>query len=184
MTSAVATDRIRTLVERAQQLPHGQRARYAAGCRCDYCRKANSDYERARLAARKTGDWNGLVDATEARMHLMKLRQRGVGKLAVAAATDIAKSMLQQIINGTRTQIRARTARKILAVTPAMASDHATVPAGATWQRIRALMEEGYTRAQIRAALGIQGRAIQFGKRRVLVATAAKVERVHRRLTE
>lgn len=179
-----AAERIRSLVERAQQLPHGQRARYAAGCRCDDCRKANSDYERARLSARKSGDWNGLVDAAEARMHLLKLRRRGVGKIAVAAATDIAKTVLQQIINGTRTQIRARTARKILAVTPAMASDHATVPADATLERIRDLLEEGYTRAQIRAALGIRGKAIQFGKCRVLVATAAKVERVHRRLTE
>lgn len=181
---AAVPERIQALVERAQQLPHGQRARYAAGCRCDACRKSNRDYERARLAARKSGDWNGLVDATEARAHLMTLRRRGVGKIAVAASTDIARTVLQQIINGTRTQIRARTAKKILAVTPAMASDHATVPAGATWQRIRQLLEEGYTRAQIRAALGITGRAIQFGKKLVLVATAAKVERVHRRLTE
>lgn len=170
----------RALVERAQ---HSQRARYAAGCRCDACRKANRDYERARMAARKTVGWSGLVDATAARMHLMKLRRRGVGKAAVAAATNISQGVLHYIINGTRLQIHARTARKILAVTPAMASDHATVPAAATWRRIRDLMEAGYTRAQIRTALGITGRAIRFGKRRVLVATAAKVERVHRKLT-
>lgn len=113
----------------------------------------------------------------------MKLRRRGVGKIAVAETTDIAKTVLQQIISGARTQIRARTERKILAVTSSMLSDHATVPAASTWARIQSLLEEGYTRAQVRTALGIKGKAIQFGKRRVLAVTAAKVERVHRKLT-
>jgi len=54
-----------------QQLPCGTRAKYmGARCRCMLCRAANSRYETGRLAARKNGDWNGLVPADRARRHL------------------------------------------------------------------------------------------------------------------
>ena len=54
---------LRSAVELAAGKPHGTRIRYVGGCRCLPCRAANSRYESERQAARKLGDWNGLVDA-------------------------------------------------------------------------------------------------------------------------
>lgn len=57
----------------AKDKPHGTRLRYMAGCKCMLCRAANSRYETERAAARKNGDWNGLVSAIHARRHILKL---------------------------------------------------------------------------------------------------------------
>ena len=99
---------------RTDTLAHGRRARYVAGCRCDLCRAANRNYARKRLHAQKDGDWNGLVDAAEARAHLRRLSRLGVGRRAVHAASDVALTVIQDVRDGTKTQIRARTARKRL----------------------------------------------------------------------
>lgn len=163
--------------------PHGVRLRYLAGCRCTDCRKANSSYENERQKARRAGDWNGIVDASKARAHLKALLRRGVGKRAVRAATDIAKSILQDIRAGRKKRIRARTERLILRVGVAQRSDGAIVQAGRTWELIDELVEEGYTVPQLIKRLGYKSRALQLGRERVTVRNAARVERLHRELT-
>jgi hypothetical protein len=159
------------------------RLRYLAGCRCTLCRRANSNYERNRAAARKKGDWNGIVDAASARAHLMSLSRAGVGKRAVAAATDVGITVLTDVRTGAKTRIRARTSRKILAVTPAMASDQARVKAGRSHRLIAALVEEGYSKAELARRLGYARPALQFKRTRMTARNVARVEALHRRLT-
>lgn len=165
-----------------QTRPHGDRLRYIGGCRCDHCRKANSEYEQERIKARAAGDWNGLVDASKARHHLLQLSEQGIGRRAVAAASDVAESILCSIRAGTKTRIRARTERQILAVTPDMASDRALVDASATWKLIRELVKSGFSRSRISLEMGTSGRALQLAKDRVTVRNANKIERVHAKL--
>jgi hypothetical protein len=98
---------LRPIGELAASRPHGDRLRYMAGCHCFKCRRANSDYERMRQAARLAGDWNGIIDAAPARAHLLKLSRAGVGQWSVVAATDIARSMIHEIRNGDRLRIDA-----------------------------------------------------------------------------
>lgn len=162
---------------------HGDRLRYVGGCRCDLCRKANSAYECARKKAREAGDWNGMVDAEKARKHLLMMSRKGVGKRAVHDATDVALSVLLDIRTGRKLRIRARTERLILGVTTACRSDAAKIPAERTHALIADLLEEGYTRKRICQERGVKLPAIQLGKRRVLVKTAAQIERIHQRLT-
>lgn len=178
-----AAARLRAVKAHAASLPHGMRARYAAGCRCEECRKANSAYENARQKARRQGGWNGLVDAAKARAHLRKLSRIGVGKNAVAAASDVARVILQDVRAGRRTKIRASTERRILAVTSAMASDRALVSAARTWRLLDELVDEGFTKTQLAAKLGYSRPALQIGRRQVTVRNAARVERLHRELT-
>jgi len=173
---------LRPVAELAVGRPHGDRLRYLAGCRCRDCRRANSAYESMRQRARRNGDWNGIVPAANARAHLLKLSRLGVGRRAVAAATDVADSILSQVRTKKKLRIRARTARRIIAVTPAMASDHAFVTATRTWVLIGRLLEEGYTKTYLARQLGY-ARALQFNKTRVLVRNAARVERLYRKLT-
>lgn len=175
---------LRPAVDLAAGRAHGDRLRYIAGCRCDLCRKANSAYERERIRARREGDWNGIVSAEKARAHLIKLSKQGVGRRAVAYATDVAESIVHQIRMGTRTRVRARTERLILKVSPAMALDGANKRAARTWKLIDELREEGYTDAFIAKRLGYKRPALQFGRTYVTVRNAARVERLHRELTE
>jgi hypothetical protein len=174
---------LRPAAELGADRPHGDRLRYMAGCRCFQCRRANSDYERQRKAARLAGDWNGLVPANRSRAHLMSLSRVGVGKRAVAAASDVCMTVLQDIRTGKKTQIRARTERRILAVTAAMASDSALVKPGRTFQLIDRLRDEGFTKTELARRLGYANEALQFNPHRMTARNVARVESLYRRLT-
>lgn len=174
---------LRPAEELAADRPHGDRLRYGAGCRCDDCRAANAAYERERIKARAAGDWNGLVPGDKARAYIRNLSRQGVGRRAIGAASDVGDTTLSAIRSGRKRQIRARTERAILAVTKAMASDHALVSAGRTWQRIHELLDEDYTEAFLAKQLGYRRPILQLGKERVTVRNAYEVEQLHRRLT-
>lgn len=153
------------------------------GCRCFKCRRANSDYERERKIARAAGDWNGYVSAEAARTHLLKLAKLGVGRRAVSAASDVAETVLSEIRTGRKQRIRARTERKIMAVTKSCASDHAIVSARHTWRRLDALLEEGFSRTALARLLGSTARkpALQIGREFCTVRNAARVEAIYQR---
>lgn len=173
---------LRPVSELAADRQHGDRLRYLGGCRCDACRAANSAYERSRQLARAAGDWNGIVSAARARKHLQNLARRGVGRRSVQAATDIADTILSEIRSGKRTQIRARTEKKILAVTTAVLGDAVLVPAGSTWALIGELQAAGFTKGYLALQLGRKTPALQLNKQFVTLRNKAAVERLHARL--
>jgi len=163
--------------------PHGDRLRYVAGCRCAECRAANAAYERGRQAERAAGNWNGVVSAERARHYLKQLSAQGVGRRAVAEASDVSHSILTEVRTGRRTQIRALTERRILAVTVGMALDHALIPAGPTWRLIGELTAAGFSQVFLAQRLGYK-RALQFDRKEVTVRNAARVRRLHRELID
>lgn len=125
--------------------------------------------------------WDGLVDAERARAHLFKLSRAGIGYKAVAAAADVAISVVAKIRSGERARIRASTERRILEVDRGAAADHTTVPARRTWRLIARLLEEGFTKAELARRLGYRTPALQFRRWRVLAATAMRVEQLYQR---
>jgi hypothetical protein len=174
---------LRPIHELGADRPHGNRLRYMAGCKCFKCRRANSDYERQRQAARLAGDWNGIVDAKRARRHLFRLSRVGVGQWAVCHATDIARSMIHEIKNGDRLRIRARTERKILAVTSASRGDASLVPAAKAWRLLEHLIDEGFTKSRLAKELGYRTRALQLRRDRITARNEQRVVALHARLT-
>lgn len=160
--------------------PHGARARYVAGCRCEPCTTANRLYARARAKAQRAGDWNGLVSADRARKHLRALSAKGIGRRAVAAASDLGLTTLQEIGAGRAWQIRARIERAILAVDAGARSDSSFVPAAKTWKLLDELIEEGFSKAELARRLGLKKPALQFRKDRILARTAHRVARFYR----
>lgn len=176
-------DTLRSAAELAADKPHGVRLRYMAGCRCDACRKANSSYENERQKARRAGDWNGIVPATAARAHMLKLRRQGVGRRAVQACTDIADTILQEVVSGKKANIRARTARLILLVTKAQAADHALISAKASRRLLDELLAEEYPESYLATRLGYKNGRLQFTSGKITVRNAAQIERLHRELT-
>ncbi len=169
------------------RLPHGRRARYVSGCRCEECRRANTLYETQRNRARARGDWNGLVDATRGRRHLLRLSRAGVGRRTVCDIAGISRTVYSAIRSGRKLKIRARTARRILTVTRAAMHDAKLLPAAPTLSRIRRLLEEGFTRGEIARRLGSRARipALQIGRRpRVTARTAMRVQKLWRSIME
>lgn len=113
----------------------------------------------------------------------MSLSRAGVGRRAVAAASDVAKSVIVEIRAGRKRQIRARTERRILAVTKAMLSDHALVAPGRTFALIELLRDEGFSKAEIARRLGYAKPALQFRPHRMTARNVARVERLYRSIT-
>ena len=123
--------------------------------------------------------WNGLVPADRARAHLFALSRAGVGRRAVAEATDISESILQKIRLGRRKKIRAATERLILDVDVGAAADNARVDARPVWAMVRRLMRQhGFTKAMISARIGQGGRALQLGRRRVTARNAHRIAKL------
>lgn len=164
----------------AERKPHGSRLRYLAGCRCLPCRASNSTYETKRLRARKHGDWNGFVPASRARTHLMRLSRAGIGRRAVSIACNVGKTTIQEIRQGTKRTIRARTERKILSVTRSAVSGGALISAAKTWMQISRLLSEGFSKAELARRLGYRSPAIQLNAQRVTARNAMKVGRFYR----
>lgn len=164
----------------AERWPHGIRARYVSGCRCDACKSANRLYARQRARAKVYGRTNGLVDARPVRKHLLALRRAGVGRRGIADAAGVPASTVAKLASGAKHRLREATARRLLAVTAEAAADGTRVPAGPTWALIGELQREGFSKAEIARRLGYVRPALQLGRRRVLASTAQKVERFYR----
>lgn len=173
---------LRPIQELARERDHGDRLRYMSGCRCDACRGANARYEQERAAARRRGEWNGIVSAERSRLHLAELSRLGVGRRSVQDVCGIADTVLCDIIAGRKRQVRAATERAILGVTRAAAADRAVVDASPTWRLLDALVKDGYTKAELAQALGYKRPALQFRRTRVTVRTAHEVHLLYERL--
>jgi hypothetical protein len=109
------------------------------------------------------------------------LSRKGIGYKTVAKEAGVSKTILQQVMNGKRAHIRARTERKVLAVPEDCLAPHATIDATETWRLIDALLKEGIysSKAALARALGCKTPALQINRDRVLVSTAKKVERIY-----
>lgn len=171
----------RPLSELVAGRPHGDRLRYAAGCRCEECRKANTDYARARTEARRRGEWNGVVLADRARAHILALSQAGVGRRAISDVTNLDPALIAAVRTGRKTKIRAINERLILAVTPDMGAENSLVPAAPTWSLIKELLKAGFTKGRIARELN-GSRLLQLSKNKVTLRNAAAIARIHRRL--
>lgn len=172
--------RLPDLAALAARKPHGSRVKYKAGCRCLLCRAANARYVAERATARASGDWNGLVPAEKARGHVLALSKKGIGRRAIAAASDLSEKVLSRISSGLQLQIRKRTETKILAITKEAVSDGSLVSARRTWHQIRALLTEGFTKTELARRLGHKSPSLKFGKKRVRARTAARVDKLYR----
>ena len=162
----------------AEKNPHGTRVRYMTGCKCMLCRAANSRYETERAAARKNGDWNGIVPATIARLHLLKLSRRGIGRKTVSDASGVSRTIIAEIRAKRKTHIRMRTHRAILAVDYDVRGAATLVDARPVWAQINRLLREGFTKGELARRLGNKTAALQIRRDVVTAKTAMRVERL------
>ena len=182
MINSTFRNGLKSAAELAANRPHGDRIRYRAGCKCVPCRAANSNYETTRAAARRRGESNGLVDANEVRKHLKKLSRRGIGRDTVAEITGISSTTIDLYRRGQRTQLRAMRAKAILSISlDTVANDAMLVPAAKTWEKIRWMLREGFTKSEIARRLGSKATvpALQLNKSQITAKNAMRVEKLY-----
>lgn len=126
--------------------------------------------------------WDGLVSAEPARLHLGALAKLGVGRRAVQAACDVPDSTLVKIKNGKRQQLRASTAKKILAVTEDARGDASLVSANSTWRRINELMAAGLSEKDLARRLGYKTPYLQFRADKITARNELKVEKLYNQI--
>lgn len=165
-----------------KEKPHGSRQRYVAGCRCLLCKAANARYETTRAKDRTSGRWNDLVPAKAARKHILKLSAQGVGRRALAAASDVAERVIANIRSGKQVNVRRSTEERLLAISNQAPSDGALIRANVAWRQIKRLLAEGFSKAELARRLGYQSPSLQLGKKRIRARTAARVDRLFRML--
>lgn len=109
---------LKTAKELAVNHTHGTRIKHLGGCRCVPCRAANSRYASARFYTIRRGEGNGIVSAEPSRNHIAELLKHNIGLRTIQKFSKVGRSILQKIRNGEKQNIRAKTERGILAVTP------------------------------------------------------------------
>lgn len=182
MTQRHTLTTLRSAQELSKTKPHGTRLKYKGGCKCVPCRAANSRYESERLAARKSGNGNGIVSAQESRTHLLKLQAKGIGRRTIHDICGVAQNIIVGIRNGERPNVRKSTEQRILSVGLDALPDSALVSAKPTWKILRWLMSQGLDEATLAKRLGYAGRSLQIKKTYITAKTAIKVERFYNRM--
>jgi hypothetical protein len=153
---------------------HGLRG-YWRGCRCLICRAAEAEYR----SARRRTSADELVQAESVRQHLVTLR--GTGRRYIAKRAGISDRTVRDILNGTRQQIRAGTAKRLLAVN-AEPAPGTLVPVWRTAKLLDSLEQEGWTREDIAVMLGMKPGALQCRGQKVRRKTADAVESLYKGL--
>jgi len=130
--------------------------------------------------------WNGLVDASEARAHILRLSALGVGYKSVAEAATVGVTVVAQVRSGVKTKIRAQSAKRILEIDVSAKADQAFVPAKETHHLLKKLLRKGYTKTELAKRLGSKAKtpALQLNSKKVTVRNAHKVKKLYRDIIE
>lgn len=173
---------LKPVEELGAKKPHGTRLRYMSGCKCVPCRAASSRYESERQKKRKAGLANPIVPADKAREHILKLSDIGIGYKTVADAAGLTYSTVFKIRSGDRKNLRRLNEKAILAINENVLPDAALVDAKPVWRKIRWLLREGFSKAELARRLGYKTPALQIRKDRVTAKTALKIEKFYNQI--
>lgn len=157
---------------------HGTRSRYNGGCRCDECRRANREYEAARMR-RKLYGRETTVDAEPVRAHVERLHAAGIGYREIAELAGVSKSWLYALrVAHHRTgepvkRCKAANARRVMAVRGRSLKAGTLVPAEPARVIVRRLVQAGLSVAEIARATGLDRQildALRHGRRERVTA--------------
>lgn len=171
--------------------PHGTATRYVQHkCRCRACTDAIG--RKSAIPAKRRGygmrsDWEDcLVDAAEARAHILMLAKHGFGARYVEQVSGVGHTGMWEIRSGRRNRIFPGTADRILGVTLSdlrALKETATVPAKDTWKLVNEILAAGFTKVYIAQQIGQKGPGLQIASggrsQFVFVRTANAIQKLH-----
>lgn len=167
--------------------PHGYARAQREGCLCRVCRQARRVYDYRRSSAMAAGTWRPWVPAGPVREHLVLLKQAGLGEPRIADVSGVSRRSVASILgrsNRPATKVRPETARRILALDPAVVAP-LLVDATGSIRRVQALTCLGWSfRAQERQA-GLARTTLRQILRhdQIKQSTAAAIEHMYDRLS-
>lgn len=134
---------------------HGTRSGYVGGCKCELCRKANSEYARSRA---RYGWKSELVDSAPAKEQALMLQRHGMGRREIAKRSGVAESIVGRLLGQDTSKpadrVRPETLTALLSVQPGTLADHALVPALGSQRRLQALIAMGWTQTHLAERIG------------------------------
>ena len=185
------------VAERVGARAHGTHVKYVIErCRCEPCREANSEYERARRRRKAYGgDYWPWVDAEPVRQHVLSLMTKrgvgardGLGPKRIAQLSGVSHGTISKLLYGNyrgrppSKRVRKDTAEKLLAVRPSQAY---LLDARPTWRMIGELVAFGLPKNRIATAIGRGcAKSIQLSKKLVSGENARAVAELHWRIYE
>lgn len=158
---------------------HGTRKTFAAGCRCLPCRAVESTYQAMRAQARARGQ-TAWVDASQAKAHIASLKAQGVGLRQIAHLANVSFRTVQAIQNG-RPRVTRTIEARILQTKPIVAGA-VLVNGYRTFDRLRILLKEGYSVAQLTRWFKVRPSRLRRRSKRVTARRASEVKRWFDRL--
>lgn len=93
---------------------------------------------------------------------------------SISRISGLGRLLLRGIRSGRTTKIRRRQELAILAVRPEPGG--VIVPAGPTWEKLRELESEGFTKSQLARRLGLKCGRLYLSRKRITKTTKAKVD--------
>jgi hypothetical protein len=170
--------------------PHGTPTRYVQHkCRCQPCRDAIQAKEarsKRRRAYGMRSDWEDcLVDAAEAREHILTLAKHGFGAKVVERAAGVGHTALWEIRSGRHIRIFPGTRDRILGLTLSdlrAVKETATVPAIQTLRLVDEMVAAGFAKSWIARQIGQRTGGLQIANDFVFVRTARAIQGLHDRL--
>lgn len=127
--------------------------------------------------------FNGLVSADRVRVHLLALRRKRIGKIAIAEASGVSALLIGHVMDGRAVHMRADTERRLLEVDESCRLDGSLVPAAKSRGIVKRLFDRGFTHANIAGLLRMNTPCVQIGDTRFVEArTQSKLERLWRKV--
>lgn len=130
-------------------MTHGRPGSYNAGCKCPLCREAWRAYHRHWSRDRKAGK-RRMVSATEARAHVMALREAGMTYEQIARSAGVVLNTAWKIGNGQVSITHRSTADSLLGVTVTDRAKDLPRPSAEAVKMIDALNRAGLRDIDIR----------------------------------
>lgn len=167
--------------------PHGERARYIRGCRCDACSDANYRYM-SRLRLEYEHGHTRRVNSAPVADHVRTLLTAGWNQRQIADAARCAQRIIGSLATDSQPTTHGDIAARILAIKPHPVPPPAQyADATGTTRRVRALVAIGYPVSHLATAIGIWpanlSRIARGDLAQVTVGTANATARVYRELS-
>lgn len=168
---------------------HGTTSKYQYGCRCSKCRTAVAAYERNRYRQthRPDGQWEPFVSPDEAREHVLKLMECGLGQKMIARMAGVSFMSVHALIRGQMgfppsQRIRRETSDRLLAVNMTRVGNDARIDSSKMWKQVDHLLALGYTRYRLKQETGVTT-LVQPRNPRAKASSIKKVDQFYRRVT-
>jgi hypothetical protein len=165
--------RFKQLKENSLTKPCGMRSKYTAGCRCDLCKEANRRYYH-RNAIQRIQKGPILVDPKPAKLHVAKLRRRGLGLRWIAEQSGVSLSGLRRLIKENKS-IKRQTAEKLLAFDGRRLKTGHRIGAAKCRQMVNQLIDAGFTKNQIKRKAKTQFPYFMDKRKDISPITAARI---------